>query len=126
MAKATQHELSEKNPYWIPRNRYYELKYFCLQFDDWKERLSYLESRSRLSVTEQSEVRELKNKIEAVLAALESTECLKDYILEGVAKGISYDTMSNTMPIPCSRVEYYDVYRKFFYNLDISRRKHGV
>lgn len=25
-------ELSEKNPYWIERHRYYELKHFCLQY----------------------------------------------------------------------------------------------
>ena len=28
-------ELSKKNPYHIPRYRYYELKYFCRQYDDW-------------------------------------------------------------------------------------------
>lgn len=25
-------ELSEKNPYWIEKHRYYELKHFCLQY----------------------------------------------------------------------------------------------
>lgn len=30
-------ELSKKNPYHIPRYRYYELKYFCRQYDDWKK-----------------------------------------------------------------------------------------
>lgn len=30
-------ELSEKNPYWIERHRYYELKHFCLQYPIWKK-----------------------------------------------------------------------------------------
>lgn len=33
MSKNLRHpELSEKNPYWIERHRYYELKHFCLQY----------------------------------------------------------------------------------------------
>lgn len=31
-------ELSEKNPYWIEKHRYYELKHFCLQYPIWKKR----------------------------------------------------------------------------------------
>ena len=31
MATMIRPELSEKNPYWIERHRYYELKHFCLQ-----------------------------------------------------------------------------------------------
>ena len=30
-------ELSEKNPYWIERHRYHELKQFCLQYPIWKK-----------------------------------------------------------------------------------------
>lgn len=29
-------ELSKKNKYWVDKNRYYELKYFCLQYPLWK------------------------------------------------------------------------------------------
>ena len=29
-------ELSKKNEYWLPKHRYYELKYFCLQYPYWK------------------------------------------------------------------------------------------
>ena len=35
-------ELSRKNPYHLPRQRYYELKHFCLQYDDWKRELRLL------------------------------------------------------------------------------------
>ena len=37
-------ELSEKNPYWIERHRYYELKHFCLQYPIWKKAYAALES----------------------------------------------------------------------------------
>ena len=30
-------ELSTKNPYWIEKHRYYELKHFCLQYPIWKK-----------------------------------------------------------------------------------------
>ncbi len=37
MATEIRPELSEKNPYWIGRHRYYELKHFCLQYPIWKK-----------------------------------------------------------------------------------------
>ena len=37
-------ELSEKNPYWIEKHRYYELKHFCLQYPIWKKAYSALDS----------------------------------------------------------------------------------
>lgn len=30
-------ELSKKNPYWIEKHRYYELKHFCLQYPIWRQ-----------------------------------------------------------------------------------------
>ena len=36
-------ELSEKNPYWIERHRYYELKHFCLQYPIWKKAYAALD-----------------------------------------------------------------------------------
>lgn len=29
-------EVSKNNPYYISKNRYYELKYFCLQYKEFK------------------------------------------------------------------------------------------
>ena len=39
-------ELSEKNPYWIERHRYYELKHFCLQYPIWKKAYGMATSRT--------------------------------------------------------------------------------
>lgn len=35
-------ELSEKNPYWLEKHRYYELKHFCLQYPIWRKAYSSL------------------------------------------------------------------------------------
>ena len=35
-------EISEKNKWWLPRHRYYELKHFCLQYPAWKKILAKL------------------------------------------------------------------------------------
>ena len=35
-------EISKKNPYWIPKHRYFELKHFCLQYPDWKNEYAAL------------------------------------------------------------------------------------
>lgn len=32
MANDIRPEVSQKNPYWIGKHRYYELKHFCLQY----------------------------------------------------------------------------------------------
>lgn len=36
-------ELSEKNPYWMEKHRYYELKHFCLQYPIWKKAYAALD-----------------------------------------------------------------------------------
>ena len=33
-------EISEKNKYYIDKHRYYELKHFCLQYNEWKKAYS--------------------------------------------------------------------------------------
>lgn len=40
MATTIRPELSEKNPYWIEKHRYYELKHFCLQYPIWQKQYS--------------------------------------------------------------------------------------
>lgn len=48
MSKSLRHpELSEKNPYWIERHRYYELKHFCLQYPLWKKMYEAIDGASR-------------------------------------------------------------------------------
>lgn len=36
-------EISKKNPHYISKHRYYELKHFCLQYPEWKHALDILD-----------------------------------------------------------------------------------
>ena len=37
MSTVIRAELSKNNPYYISKHRYYELKHFCLQYNEWKK-----------------------------------------------------------------------------------------
>lgn len=126
-------ELSKKNKYWIDKNRYYELKYFCLQYPLWKyayDSLDGLRVRSfdltKIQAssgadflgsimderTLYSERMELVEK-----AAREADPYLASYILKAVTEGHSFNYLKSRLEIPCSRDTYYDRYRRFFWLL---------
>lgn len=134
-------ELSKNNPYYIPKERYYELKYHCLQYNDWKKkRADYINSigpmSSALRPVRGSSITDPVTRMAMVIAyydelITEVEQCCKDaepeiqyYILEGVTKGMSYDTLLARYEIPCGKDMYYDRYRRFFYLLDRSRRQY--
>ena len=127
-------ELSVKNKYWIPKYRYYELKYFCLQYPEWRKRYSeadLLASPSmsrRVSDTnnipdivakkaiEKGRYANLMKQVEQ--AAISADSDIYQYIIKGVTEGMSYTYMEAYLRIPCSKDTYYDRYRKFFWLLD--------
>lgn len=132
-------ELSEKNKYWIERQRYYELKHFCLQYPQWKKAYMALDGYSRtvdkLSTPEKHKIpgNPTADCVEARafyldrMQLLERTatntdEYLASYILKGVTEGVSYDYLNTRLNIPCSKDTYYDRYRKFFWLLDSLRK----
>ena len=41
-------EVSKSNEYWIPRDRYYELEHFCLQYPSWIEFCREADSMSKI------------------------------------------------------------------------------
>lgn len=128
-------ELSKKNKYWIDKNRFYELKYFCLQYPLWKKAYDLLDGVSVCSydltgvsgaslpnditancVEERSIYFERMQVIER--AAIDSDPYLASYILKAVTEGLSYTYLKSRLEIPCSRDTYYDRYRRFFWLLD--------
>lgn len=128
MAKATQAVVSKKNQFWLPKYRYYELKYFCLQFWDWQKRRAQLDgiaTRENREPTEWEAIEraELDEKIRKVMTAVRlAAHQYDDYLLTGVTKGVSYDTMAAKKVLPIARDEYYVLYRKFFWLLDAARK----
>lgn len=131
-------EISKKNKYWIERYRYYELKYFCLQYNIWKQAYSSLDSLSKRPIclnnapssgisnpTERCAEARLfyKERIDMVEKAAKDTDkILSTYILEAVTEGKSYNYLKTKLEIPCCRDTYYELYRKFFWLLNKARK----
>lgn len=138
MATVIRAEISEKNKYYIDKHRYYELKHFCLQYNEWKKAYTSCEEAvifaSKLERTpsnnmpsdltakyamKRAQYAERIRMIEQ--AALEADEFLYPYILKAVTEGLSYTHLKARLDIPCGRDMYYDRYRRFFWLLSEMR-----
>ena len=132
----TRAELSKKNKYWISKNRYYELKYFCLQYTDWKTFYECLDDTRIPSVNVIKNHMDISNPTEELAitkslysekmklieqTAKETDEELGDYIFKAVTQDLSFTYLSTVLDIPCSRGTYYDRYRRFFWLLSKKR-----
>lgn len=91
-------ELSKKNKYWIDKNRFYELKYFCLQYPLWKKAYEVLDGLQLCSY----ELAPSKSNLPGDITG----NCVEERL--------RYFERS-------SRDTYYDRYRRFFWLLDNKR-----
>lgn len=130
----TRPELSKKSKYWIDRNRYYELKYFCLQYPYWCKCYHAIDEiitkpfepvcvRVNSPGDPTGKIVEMRSlyfdKMSLVKkAAIETDFDLAEYILIAVTEGLSYEKLKARFEIPCGREMYYNRYRKFFWVLD--------
>lgn len=132
-------ELSEKNPYWIEKHRYYELKHFCLQYPIWRKAYSVLDGYSNppkdlasfvvtstlgdptakcaMAKTYYSERTDMVERV-----AEQTDRELAEYILKAVTEGWSYDILKARLEIPCCKDVYYELYRRFFWLLNKERK----
>lgn len=131
-------ELSKNNPYYISKERYYELKHFCFQYNEWKKALAMLndgtaqhdillagiaKSNYPLSRTEQIAIARssYSKRIELIDKCIkEAQPAIAPYLLRGVTEQIAYDIL-RTQNCPCCREYYYNEYRKFFWRLSAER-----
>ena len=129
-------EITEDNPFYISRQRYYELKHFCMQYGEWKIKLRIIDGIQRQApytdipktetnmpndpVSKAAEEREsLQKRIDIVEKAAEYAGAdLHGYILKGITEGLAYPILRLHTNFPCNRNEYYERYRKFFWILD--------
>lgn len=131
-------QLSQDNPHWISRHRYYELKHFCLQYYVWKSQYNDIEISLRSVVTDSPVVmksdlssptediaiarRYYKEHMELIeRVARETDPIIGHYIFIGVTEGVSYEIINRRETIPCGKNEYYSLYRRFFHLLDKAR-----
>lgn len=132
-------EISEKNPYWIDKHRYYELKHFCLQYPLWKRMVNILDGYSSHSTeliiplvakvygdptADKVVLREFyTDRIELLKhIATETDPMLGVYILKAVTEGLTYDYFKSRLEIPCCKDTYYNLYRRFFWLLSQARK----
>lgn len=138
MATVIRATISQKNKYHIDKHRYYELKHFCLQYNEWKKAYTLCNE----SIVFASNIDKMpSNNIPSDLTAKyaikrayygkriklieDLVKCADDYlypyILKAVTEGLSYVYLKTKLDIPCSRDMYYDRYRRFFWLLSEAR-----
>lgn len=130
-------EITTKSNYWISKHRYYELKHFCLQYIEWKVEYAELDGMEGGDMIRDTKSTNIGNPVEHVVdrrlylsnridmiecVALEAGSELNTYVLKAVTEGLSYDILKARFNIPCCRNVYYDIYRRFFWLLDKSRK----
>lgn len=126
-----------KNKYWISKHRYYELKHFCRQYNDWKRELAETNILASTDIskakdpnaqsrpTESLAMRKskLKNYISMIDDSAKNADwVIGPYIVKGVTEGLSYEHLIANYDIPCSKDTYYSLYRKFFWLLSEARQ----
>lgn len=139
MATTISPVISVKSPYYIDRNRYLELKYFCMQYPMWikayhhldglmasPDGVAFVRRRNKSAGDPTAKVAdaavEFARKITMVeKAAFEANEILAKILIKGVTEGLSYDKLRASYDVPCGRDMYYDYYRKFFWILSKMR-----
>jgi hypothetical protein len=138
MSTTVRPEVSEKNPYWIDRHRYYELKHFCLQYPIWRKARASIDSMQskpidipaiiNTNIADQvAKCTEMRlyysERIDMVeRCAKEASEELSNYILKAVTEGYSYNYLKTYMLIPCCKEVYYKCLRKFYWLLSELRK----
>ena len=138
MSTVIRAEISEKNKYYIDKHRYYELKHFCLQYNEWKkayancnesiifasdfEKIPGSNIPSDLTAKYAMRKAVYGERIKMIeLAAKEADDFLYSYLLKAVTEGLAYTHLKARYDIPCGRDMYYDRYRKFFWLLSEAR-----
>lgn len=130
-------EISKRNPYYISRERYMELRHFCLQYKEWKHALGQLNgweaTRNDAGGIVPGNVPADPTERQAILRAYysermrmveqcaEKTErVIAPYLLKAVTEDLAYQHLQ-AKGVPCGRQVYYTLYRKFFWLLSKER-----
>ena len=139
--KATKTELaavlSENNKYYLPKERYKELKWFCRQYPMWVSSYNSLHAFSKNIESEAEGYKQYEDKTAEIAIAMEHfkskismiDDCAKscieeglvDFIIKGATEGYSFTYLKHTLHMPCCQQYYYDNLRKFYRVLSDAR-----
>lgn len=130
-------ELSKTNKWWLPKYRYMELRYFALQYPEWKRQYAELSGSAGLANKRPGELYLNGSKLSDRTAeiaikkkllfdymrmveqsAMESDPALGPYVLAAVTEGLTFTELKTMYDIPCERDMFYDRRRKFFWVLN--------
>lgn len=129
-------EISKKNPYWIPKHRYLELKNWCMQYQTWVEEYKNWRFISSRAIQAKNIAKPIADptagiafhmaNIENRIKLIEDTcrEVAPTFYIDlftSVTTGLSYDKLVVNNPTLPSRSEWYKAHRKFFYILSQKR-----
>lgn len=130
-------ELSKKNPYWIPKEKYYELLYFSRQYNTMRqEKRDLLRTYPSIGTSEYVMTSDISDPvIKAAIRAEELSAKMKliedtvmeagpdiyKWLLIGVTTDYSYNYLARKLNMPAGKDLYYDRYRKYFYYLSKKR-----
>lgn len=132
MSTVVRPELSVKNPYWISRERYYELKHFCMQYHDYiLKRVECMEKAAGSSSVIHASTSpsfDSNKTLKAAETLEESThyidiidkccEIAGDDICFWLHKAVTEGKSYATLNPPCCKDYFYERYRKFYWMLD--------
>lgn len=138
MATLVRPQISQKNKYYIDKHRYYELKHFCLQYNEWRkdyalcnESIIFTSNLDKMpsgndpsDLTAKYAIRRASygKRIKLIEDTAKRTDdFLYPYILKAVTEGLSFTYLKSRLEMPCSRDVYYDRYRRFFWLLSQER-----
>lgn len=120
--------------YEISKERYRELKYFCLQYEEWKRQLSYFGMSVKSpqltgmpggkngvsDPTADEAVKRSELTVKCALVeqtAIETDSELYSYLIKSVTQDIPYEYIN----VPCGRRRFYEMRRRFFFFLSKKR-----
>ena len=136
-------EVSKNKPYYIPKYRFFELKYYCMQVPDNLNELVEADSIIRNDISKEKvktssvgdPVCKAVMKREVLRAKLKPFQAaanelskfydkdIVDMVKIGSTENISYDILIARLgETPCSKARYYEAYHWFFYFLSKYRR----
>lgn len=121
--------------YGISKNRFRELYYWCLQYDEWLDELKYkTDTVKSIEITDMPVVHcgsdatqrlairraQLEKNCELIeQTAIEADPNIYQYLLKAVTnEDVTYRYLRMIMGIPCGKKMYYDRRRKFYWLLD--------
>jgi len=120
----------------ISQRRYRELFYFCLQYEEMKERLDDLyslksrqihekiQNNSILDLTQYKAIdaHKISKSLELIeQSALEADGDIYNYLLMNITNQLPYTYLRYSLDMPCGEKYFYNARKKFFLILDKKR-----